>query len=315
MNYFNVEVNRIFLQTSNQILEPTFPYISYDNEELESNKDNNNNEIGTENSLILNKIFKEGNIYRPKNNKEINAVKLDDIGEFTFDCYFITNNDNNEKVKCLSKDKKIFEIVKTNKKIGRIKKNSFLKGTHNKLSEDNIIRKIKARFLEKLRLYINFEYKKYLLNKTFKKKKIINWLKKINPKISRNIKKRENLKWFKTKVYEIFSENVSLKYSFYSPDLNKKKIKRLISSNEAEDVISILNNDIETIFEKYVNNEKIEGFKTLKDDIEELRAHMEKSNLENINEYLEKYEYVAKNLKKIFEQKSERSYRRFKVNK
>ena len=45
---------------------------------------------------------------------------------------------------------------------------------HTKLSEDNIIRKIKRRFQENIRLYINNEYKKYLLNKTFQKKKINN---------------------------------------------------------------------------------------------------------------------------------------------
>jgi len=35
--------------------------------------------------------------------------------------------------------------------------NNLIMGKHNRLSEDNIIRKIKARFHEKLRLYINIE--------------------------------------------------------------------------------------------------------------------------------------------------------------
>ena len=47
---------------------------------------------------------------------------------------------------------KLFNIFKTNKKIGRIKKDSSLIGKHNRLSEDNIIRKIKGRFIEKVRL-------------------------------------------------------------------------------------------------------------------------------------------------------------------
>ena len=61
--------------------------------------------------------------------------------------------------------------------------------------------------------------------------------------------------------------------------------------NEAANVINILNTNIETIFDKYVNNEKIDGFKTLKDDIEELEKNMKKANQENIKEYLSKYEY------------------------
>ena len=65
----------------------------------------------------------------------------------------------------LPKTKKIFEIYKMNKRIGRIKKNSGYIGKHNKLSEDIVIRKIKRRFLENVRVYINKEYKKYYLKK------------------------------------------------------------------------------------------------------------------------------------------------------
>ena len=48
----------------------------------------------------------------------------------------------------LFQNKKIFEIVKINKRIGRIKKDSDLKGIHNKFSQDNIIRKIKKDFMQ-----------------------------------------------------------------------------------------------------------------------------------------------------------------------
>ena len=116
-------------------------------------------------------------------------------------------------------------------------------------------------------------------------------VKKINPQVSRKIRKEDNLKWFESKIFEIFSENISKRYSAYNPDLNKKKIERLMKLNEAANVINILNTNIETIFDKYVNNEKIDGFKTLKDDLEELKKNMEKANQENIKEYLSKYEY------------------------
>jgi hypothetical protein len=102
------------------------------------------------------------------------------------------------------------------------------------------------------------------------------------------------LKWFESKIFEIFSENISKRYSAYNPDLNKKKIERLMKLNEATNMINILNTNIETIFDKYVNNEKIDGFKTLKDDTEELKRYMEKTNQENIKEYLKKYEYIVK---------------------
>ena len=135
----------------------------------------------------------------------------------------------------------------------------------------------------------------------------MNWLKKINPKISRKIKKEENLKWFNSKINEILSTNISTRYFSRSPDSNKKKIDRIISLNKANKIIEILNSSIEFIFEKYINNEKIEGFKTLDDDINELRIQMKKSGQENIEEYLDKYKYIAKNMKRIFILKNSRN--------
>ena len=64
--------------------------------------------------------------------------------------------------------------------------------------------------------------------------------------------------------------------------------------NEATNMINILNTKIEILFDKYINNEKIDAFKTLKDDIEELVKDMERTNQEKINEYLKKYEYIVK---------------------
>ena len=79
--------------------------------------------------------------------------------------------------------------------------------------------------------------------------------------------------------------------------------------NKANNVIKILNTKVEELYDKYITNEKIEGFKTLKDDIEELEIQMKNTNQENIKEYLEKYEYIAKNLKSIFFQKIARNYK------
>ena len=295
----------------NQKLEPTFPYNNMDFDPNLEKNDTTSFKIS-----LLNRADKDIDLYKIKTNPDNIKMRYENFCEINYNSHLIPTNENNisflgedfgEIAKGLNKNKKIFKIIKINKKIGRIKSNSTLKGFHNKLSQDNIIRKIKGRFLEKLRLYINTEYRKYFFKKNKNSAKIINWLKKINPKVSRKIKKEENLKWFKSKIYEIFSENVSLRYSLYSPNSNKKKIERLISVNEAKNVIDILNTDIETFYDKYINDEKIEGFKTLKNDIEELKTYMEKTNQEKIKEYLSKYEYTAKNLKKIFRQKNSRN--------
>ena len=59
--------------------------------------------------------------------------------------------------------------------IRKIKKNSTIPGKHSKLAEDNIIRKIKRRFLENLRVYLNKEYKNYRIdiNKATNRKNLI----------------------------------------------------------------------------------------------------------------------------------------------
>ena len=205
----------------------------------------------------------------------------------------------------LTKKKKIFEIYKMNKRIGRIKKNSGYIGKHNKLSEDNVIRKIKRRFLENVRIYINKEYKKYYL-----KKKINvdnnNWIKKISPKFYGQIKKIDNIKWFNSKIFEVFSENLSLRYSSHSLDSNKQNILKFLSSNESSTLKDILNTKVEILFSRYIENVKIEGFKTLNDDIKELEKQMKDSGQDNIVKYLKKYEDTAKNLKYIFNKKIER---------
>lgn len=234
----------------------------------------------------------------PKNFSSINNIN--DNNKF-FDLLFIPSTLPSD-FKCTIKKKKIFEISKVNKRKGRLKKNSILSGKHNKLAEDNIIRKIKRKFLENLRVYINKEYKKYRLemNRRTNRK---NWLKKINPKFSCEIRRNDNLKWFNLKIYEVFSENLSSKYKSNNLDLNKKKIQNFFSLKESSRLKEILNTTIGALYTRYVSNDATSDFINLKDDLRKLEDNMKKSGQENIKEYLNKYEYIAKNLKSIFMKK------------
>ena len=282
-----------------------------------------------EEPLSNNPICQDKDLYRYKIQTEFNQINLDSVSDNYINPNFIISNENivapfNEELiapnnKGIRKDKvkneKIFKIEKSNRRIGRIKKNSTIKGIHNKLAEDNIIRKIKGRFIEKLRVYINSEYQKHISTKSKTNKKFTSWLKRVNPRISRKIKKEENLKWFKTKISKIFSENISLRYNTYSPESNKKRIDRLLSLNEAKNVIKILNTNIELFYDKFINDEKTEGFQTLKDDMEEIKTHMKITKQDKIQEYLNKYEYIAKNLKDIFNRKNARNNNKKKNHK
>ena len=304
----------------NQILEKSFSF-----DENEDKAIDNINEKTIEKFNLKNKLFEEKDFYLFNYLNDNNQIKFDNLLIPDFNSSLSSTNNSkkshflneynipqNKEVKINSiypKKEKIFKIAKTNRKIGRIKKDSLLKGKHDKLSEDNIIRKIKVRFHEKLRIYINEEYKKYLSKKYIKKRKsIVSWLKKVNPRVLLKIKKEDNMKWFETKIYEIFSEKVSSRYSTYSPDLNKQKINNLYCIGNAKNVLKILNSNIETYYDKYINDEKVEGLQTLKDDIKELEICMKSKKQENIKEYLRKYEYIAKNLKEIFNKKNGRTH-------
>ena len=274
--------------------------VNFEIDEIEKDNDSYEPEIISNiNPLYISNCFEINNISSNNSTNDNKAIdKYDFINPFL----------KQETVSILPKKEKIFEIHKINKKIGRIKKNSGYIGKHNKLSEDNVIRKIKRRFLENVRIYINKEYKKYYLIKKININN--NWLKKISPKCYGQIKKIDNIKWFNSKIYEVFSENLSLRYSSHSLDSNKKNIQRLLLSNESNSVKDILNTKVEVLFSKYIGNVKIEGFKTLKDDIKEIEKQMKESEQEDINKYLKKYEDTAKNMKDIFDKKSERKFKK-----
>ncbi len=78
----------------------------------------------------------------------------------------------------------------------------------------------------------------------------------------------------------------------------------------SNNVKNILNAKIEILFSMYIKDVKIEGFKTLNDDIKEFEKQMINSKQENIKEYLDKYEDTAKNMKDIFDKKSERNFKK-----
>ena len=260
-----------------------------------ANESNTLNCIANINPLYIN------NVAEPNHISSMNTTNENKVYDFIPKIPALSFNYNN-----LLKKKKIFDITKVNKRLGRLKKNSNIKGKHNKLAEDNIIRKIKGRFTENLRLYINEEYKNYRT----KKKKATNrknWLRKINPKLSRTIKRTDNIKWFNLKLYELFSDNLSTKYTTHNIDSNKQKIKNFISLNESNRLKDILNTTIDGLYSRYISNQSIDEFKTLSDDLRDLEKLMKKSGQDNINEYINKYENIALNLKDILMKKAERN--------
>ena len=188
---------------------------------------------------------------------------------------------------------KIFNIIKVNKKMGRLVKHSRLRFDtvkHNKFSEDNIIRKIKANCHEKFFNYINKEYGEYF-KKKHRVKKMIKLIQRISPSESRKIKKEDNLKWFSMKLKDVFSVDLSTKCSKYDRSYNKNQIEILYQKGEATKVIDILEKKVKDMYKIYSNDIPIEGFETLKDDLDDIRKKME--------QYGEKKDYMRKKKKEF----------------
>ena len=80
-----------------------------------------------------------------------------------------------------------------------------------------------------------------------------------------------------------------------------------MKSKETSKLKNILNTTIDTLFNKYIKNEKFDNFITLNDGKIQLEKQMKQLGQENIKEYLERYESIAKNLKTIFIKKIERN--------
>ena len=251
---------------------------------------------------------------KANDDKEYEITEKDNINRYLIEKTSPITSENNLKTK---NSRKIFDISKINKKVGRLSKKlkSKFKAPHNKYPEDNIIRKFKARFQDILLRYINYEYSKFMETKGMPKKTKL--LQRINPKESRKISKADNMRWFSTKLKDLFSSALSQKCTLYNPDYNRKRINDIYMNNEALNVINILEKEVTVMYDLYRNNVKIDGFITLEDDLKMLREKMEKKNEEEEEEedielYLSKYRNIAMKLDEIFDKKKGRNKKRSK---
>lgn len=295
---------------------------SYDNDDFSNNADKfsdksnvelNLLQIKPENSDDFELTSKEHQLlYFAQNSEDMEQepeqeVKKEEKTEYTH----TTKTKAKTEIKKLQKiSGAIFDIMKINKKLGRIKKNIKIniKGKHNKNSQDNIIQKIKARFLELMFNYINDQYAKFLINNNIGKKyNKVKFIKRISPAESKKIKKEDNLKWFSLKLKDLFSMDLSSKYSNFESDYNRKQIELLYKKNEAKNVIDILNKSVSEMYEKYCQSDKCSGFETLENDLIALRRKMEENDEDSIDEYMKKYKEIAENLELIFRQKKSRN--------
>ena len=136
-----------------------------------------------------------------------------------FDVNKVSFSENNSSIK---KNK--------NSKLGRKRKNENIKGEHNKFSDDILRRKCKHIILDNVFIFINQQIKKLYNNNIgdgYFKKQLLT--------LNKEQKSKSNVKYdqeFLTKTLgEIFSDDISTRYSNYSKKHNKLLIKELINED------------------------------------------------------------------------------------
>lgn len=229
--------------------------------------------------------------------------------------YFIT------KSSTLYKRKKIFNIFKEKKKqkptikiIGRKKKRDISrngnddydnnKEYHSKMKEDNLIQKIKVVFVNSSMNFINKRHKNYKIKINQKYERLVY---KIKSEFAQVIKKDENLKFLQTSIRDLFSSDLSEKYSKQIKDFNRNQIAQLYRDNKEKEVIEILDKTVNCLLNDYAEGKyKDEGF-SLDIDLNEIKEKMEKNNEKNINNYIQEYKAKVKDFGNIFEKKISRN--------
>ena len=224
------------------------------------------------------------------------------------------NSDDDDDKDDYSTKKKVFlieKVKKRNRKIGRLNKEDKdnYYGKHDKFKDDNIIKKFKVHLHESIYNYLNHSHQ----NSTNGKKKV--FLYRIDTNEIKNTNKSASKEWFKKKLRDVFSCKLSKKCSTKEKSYNKIEIEKIFSEGKNKEMMEILEKTVRNMYNSYINDEKIEGFKTLKDDIEELKQEMKAKGEEEklIDDYIKKYIHFALNFEEILSKKNERNNKK-KIN-
>ena len=201
------------------------------------------------------------------------------------------------------KKDKIFEIKKEKKSLlGRKRKNqlpnnnnndaSDFNNVHTKNRKDDIFTKLKRNSYNNSSKCLN-----HLLKKSKNKNLNTIQLKKIDNSILIVSKKEENLDLLKTKLKDLFSNNISIKYKYIDIEYNKKAIKYILKQNDKE-INHVLEKAFGDMMEIYVdkNKETIDGFTKLKDDKKFFEKNNDVEYIKLFKDFASKFEEKINNI-------------------
>ena len=257
---------------------------------------------GPENKIILNEEA-ENNIEIDFNiNKNIkNFVKEINLEKTKEDTQEKDKNINDINVKELNDNKNVFfDIYKKSKK-GRKSQSNLVKTIHTKYSHDNILRKIKVKFLKRLTKFIN-----NIIKVKYKGK--IKELVPLNGEIAQNNNISFNLKLLNSKIKEIFlSHDINGKFTSFDKCFNKKVIDSIYDMN-IQELIDIFEMTFLEVFNHFISikeTNKLNGLEKLDTVINEIKTK------EKNDQYIKKFISVANDFEKYFTNKNPRKSKIF----
>ena len=232
------------------------------------------------------KIVKEINFYINDDKSSINEEKSSIDMAKTKDLSIEIKPE--KELKFLTK-KKFFKIDTKNKK-GRKPKHSMVYSYHTKFSNDNILRKIKVKFIHKTINYIN----NIILTKYNNK---IDVLKPLKGKISQNNGINFNKKLINSKLKDIFSiYEINGKFKLYQNNYNKSVIDKIYNENIKEliDIFEMTFLQVFVIFRDLNETEKLNGLEKIDTVIREIKLK------DNNSEYINKFTNVVNNFENYY---------------
>lgn len=237
----------------------------------------------------INKIYqkKEKNI-NSENTKDITKEKEKE----NHDIIDINENEQNDS----SNKGIVFEVYKKSKKGRKTQASSLVTYIHTKFSHDNVLRKIKVKFMQKLNKYIN----NIIISQKDKK---INLLKPLSGIISQNNSITYNVKLLNSKIKDIILSNeINGKFKLYDKDYNKKVIESIYKENIQEliDLFEMTFLEVFNVFRNINNTEKLNGFEKIDIVIKEIKEK------EKNEEYIKKFISIVKDFEQYYIDKNPR---------
>jgi len=203
-------------------------------------------------------------------------------------------------------NKQVKEPVEQKKKCGRKRireTNEENRNEHNKFSDDNIRRKCKHLVLKYILDFINSKLKSiYAI-----KKKQGEFLQILNHSQKSNATIAYNKKFLNKSIKEIFSEDISSRFTSFKPNHNKVLILKLMTDSDKKNKIffnKLFSLTFIQVLKHFTNQEQIDILRGMK-CFSEIKNDIEKK-YEDGDDYISSLNYYLNNFEKIINNKRER---------